>query len=85
MDSLETHSIGAAAAQARLPELLARVAAGDAITITEDGLPVARLVPVNCQQQATNRRDAIEGIKTLGRNLKLGDLRIVDMIHEGRR
>lgn len=32
-------------AQARLPELLDRVAAGDGVIITRDGLPVARLVP----------------------------------------
>lgn len=39
-------TVGAFAAKTHLAELLARVEAGQSITITKHGRPVARLVPV---------------------------------------
>ena len=37
-------AVSLADAQARLPELIAKVEAGDEVVITRDGTPVARLV-----------------------------------------
>ncbi len=40
-------TIGAFEAKTHLSELLARVEAGEQVTITKHGRPVARLVPIN--------------------------------------
>ncbi|OAI39350.1 hypothetical protein AYO38_07815 [bacterium SCGC AG-212-C10] len=39
-------TIGLQEATAQLPQLVARVEAGEEVTITRDGLPVARLAPI---------------------------------------
>ena len=78
-------SIGAYEAKTHFSELLEKVAAGEEITITRHGLPVARLVPVNKKATLAERREAIERIKTLSQGRRLRGLRIRDLINEGRR
>jgi prevent-host-death family protein len=80
-----THTIGAYDAKTHFSELLERVESGEEITITRHGSPVARLVPVKKKFTPQERREAIERIKKLSKGLSLGDLKIRDMIAEGRR
>jgi len=80
-----THSVGAYEAKTHFSELLEKVESGEQITITRHGTPVARLVPVKEMSTVKERRDAIERIAKLRGELSLGDLKIRDLIDEGRR
>ncbi|MGE3779782.1 MAG: type II toxin-antitoxin system Phd/YefM family antitoxin [Pirellulaceae bacterium] len=68
-----------------LSELLEKVEAGQEITITKHGSPVAKLVPVRKKATAKERAAAIQRIQTLGSSLRLGDVKIKDLIAEGRK
>jgi prevent-host-death family protein len=80
-----TGSVGAYDAKTHFSELLEKVEAGEEITITKHGTPVARLVPVAKIYTPAERREAIERIKTLSKGLSLGGVKIRDLINEGRR
>lgn len=70
----------------RLLALLAAVARGTEVVITNRGVLVARLVPANAAAERRERaRRAVEGIKQLGAGLSLGGLTINVLIEEGRR
>ena len=69
----------------RLRELLARVAAGDQVTITTDGRPVARLLPAEPARDEVKIRKAIEQMREMSKHLSLGGLKIKDLMNEGRR
>ena len=78
-----TRSIGAYEAKTHLPRLLDEVAAGDTITITKHGVPVALLVPAR-----PNRVD----VQSLAAELRafrekhpLRGVKIRDLIDDGRR
>ncbi len=80
-------TVGAYEAKTHLPRLLDEVAAGETITITKHGRPVAQLVP-----PADARRPDVGKIIEEWReyrkkhNITLGDdLTIRDLIEEGRR
>lgn len=77
--------VGAYDAKTHFSQLLEKVAAGEEITITRHGTPVARLVPIKRQSTVEERRAAIAGIKKLSKGLTLGGLKIRDLIEEGRR
>ena len=77
--------VGAYDAKTRFSELLARVETGEEITITRHGTPVARLVPVRKKSTAQDRRVAIQRWRESSRQLSLGNLRLRDLIAEGRR
>ena len=85
MSLQHTGSVGAYDAKTHFSELLEKVEAGEEITITRHGTPVARLVPVKKSYTAAERRAAIERIKKLSKGLSLGGLKIRDLINEGRR
>lgn len=75
--------IGVYQAKTHLPELLAKVAHGEQITITRHGQAIARLVPA----APVRERDVlkvIEDLKTLARG-RHADMPIKEMIAEGRR
>ena len=78
-------AIGAYDARTHFSELLQRVEAGEELTITRHGLPVARLVPVKRHATPDERRQAITRIRELARGNTLAGLRIKDLIAEGRR
>ena len=80
-----THRVGAYDAKTHFSELLERVEAGQEITITRHGSPVARLVPVTKRYSTQERRAAIARIAKLGEGLSLGGLKLRDLIAEGRR
>jgi len=72
-------------AKTHFSELLERVAGGEEITITRHGAPVARLSPVRRKSTPEKRRAAIESMRSLASRLRLGGVRIRDLIDEGRR
>ena len=87
MDSRPTE-FGSADAKARFSELLARVEAGESITIRRHGRAVARMVPVEQVPSADERRKSWDEWKAIRRaqDIRLGpDLTIKELIEEGRR
>lgn len=78
-------TVGAYEAKTHLPRLLDEVAAGETITITKHGVPVAQLVP----PPGVSRADVAAIIEEWQeyrrrRNITLGGLSIREMIEEGR-
>jgi prevent-host-death family protein len=77
-------TIGTFEAKTHLTRLLDRVAAGEQITITRHGTPIARLVPVKASS-SQQIRETIAKLKDFSRGQTLGALRVKDLINEGRR
>lgn len=78
--------IGAYEAKTHLPRLLDRVEAGEGLTITRHGRPVARLVPIDDDDRARARaaaRRIIERRNQLPRRVAITEL--IRTIHEGHR
>ena len=75
--------IGAYEAKTHLPRLLDEVAAGDTITITKHGVPVAMLVPAT--QARPDLSSTIADLRAFRARHPLNGLRIKDLIEEGRR
>ena len=71
-------------AEAKFSELLERAESGNEITITRDGTPVAKLVPVKRRVTAEQRGAAIEKWIAASRKISLGNLKFRDLINEGR-
>jgi prevent-host-death family protein len=76
--------IGAYEAKTHLPRLLDEVAAGEPITITKHGLPVAALVPVT-PRPTTSAREAVAGLRAFRRAHPLEGISLRELIDEGRR
>ncbi len=87
MDARSTE-FGSADAKARFSELLARVEAGETITISKHGKAIAQLVPVKNAMTVEERRKRIEEFiawrKQHGPRLQPGD-NVKEWINEGRR
>lgn len=81
----KTNAVGAYEAKTHLSELLEKVEAGEEITITKHGAPVAKLVPIKQGATVEERADAIQRIQKLAAGLSLGGLKVRDLINEGRR
>jgi prevent-host-death family protein len=81
----EGNSVGAYEAKTHFSQLLERVAAGEEITITRHGNPVARLVPALASPSIDSRREAILKMRELASRNRLGGLRVRDLIAEGRK
>lgn len=77
-------TVGSYEAKTHLPQLLARVAGGEEITITKHGVPIARLVPAHDTGQR-RIRETIEELKRFRKGRKLRGLSIHQLIEEGRR
>jgi prevent-host-death family protein len=82
---MNSHVVGAYHAKTHFSELLERVAAGEQITITRHGSPVARLVPVSSVPSADERRVAVQAMRELAKRNRLDGLRVKDLIAEGRK
>jgi len=78
-------TVGAYEAKTHLSELLEKVEAGEEITITRHGAPVAKLVPVKKKLSQEERVAAIQRIQELASGLSLRGLKVKDLISEGRR
>ena len=85
MVALQGNKVGAYEAKTHLSELLEKVEAGEEITITKHGAPVAKLVPVKKEVRPGERVAAIDRIQKLATGLSLGGLKVKDLIREGRR
>ena len=79
------NTVGAYEAKTHLSDLLEKVEAGEEITITKHGAPVAKLVPIRKEVSVEERAAAIRRIQTLANGLSLGGLKVKDLIREGRR
>ena len=77
--------VGAYEAKTHLSKLLEKVEAGEEITITKHGAPIARLVPVKKEASPQERLAAIERIQKLALGLSLDGLKVKDLIRQGRR
>ena len=79
-------TIGAYEAKTKLSALLDRVERGESLTITRNGRPVARLVPVTAQPGSV-----AEGLRALREELRAKGVKpftpeeIVELIHSGRK
>jgi len=77
--------VGASEAKTHLSQLLDEVAAGETVTITRRGEPVARLVPPSDDRPDANAAvDALEAFQR-GANITLDGASIRELIEEGRR
>lgn len=76
--------IGAYEAKIRFSKLLEKVEAGEEITITKHGTPVARLIPVKKKTTPQERKEAIERWKESSKGITLGGLKVRDPIDEWR-
>ncbi len=81
----QSRSVPIYEAKNRLSALLAEVAKGAEITITNRGDPVARLMPVTASADRERAHRAAAGLRELSRSLTLGDLTIKELVDEGRR
>jgi prevent-host-death family protein len=84
MAARSSNIIGAYDAKTRFSELLEKVEAGQEITITKHGNPVAKLVPLRSKSTPDQRRAAIFRWREISKGIKLRGLKIRDMIDEGR-
>ncbi len=78
-------TIGSYEAKTHLPALLKRVEAGETLTITRHGHPIARIVPIPDLSRLTPR-EAVERMREFGNGRTLGpDLTVKDLIEYGRK
>lgn len=80
-------TIGAFEAKTHFSRLLLRVKKGEVITITKQGEPVAKLVPIDEElQQVGSRHAAVKAIRELRKGVTLGKkLTVKQLIKEGRK
>ena len=77
-------TIGAYEAKTHLSKLLERVSKGERITITRHGVPVAVMLPPECQQKPDPGK-IISKLRTFRKQYRLDGLSLREMIEEGRR
>ena len=76
--------IGAFEAKNRLGQLLDLVEQGEEVVITRHGKAIARLVPAKAGISRAEAHEAARLIREMSRGVRLGGLRIKDLIDEGR-
>lgn len=77
-------TIPVAEVEGQLSTLLAEVAKGSEVTLTEAGLPVARIVPAAAAVPRESTDAFLERVRALRDGVTLGGLKIKDLIEEGR-
>lgn len=83
--SVTPTEIGAYEAKTHLSSILDRVAGGAEYTITKNGHPVARLIPIS-RTTVEERRATIEALLKFREQNKLGSKETLsDLINEGRK
>jgi prevent-host-death family protein len=78
------HHFGTFEAKNKLSALLDLVEAGEEVTITRNGKPVARLVPAEARD-VEKVRAAAAGLRAIRARSKPGPESLKDLINEGRR
>ena len=76
--------IGSFEAKNKLSALLDQVEHGAEIVITRHGKAVARLVPTEPGFDRNKAKRAAEGLRKASKGIRLGGLKIKDLINEGR-
>jgi prevent-host-death family protein len=76
-------TVGAYEAKTHLPRLLDEVAAGETITITKHGVPVATLAPVRAGRDSV--RAVADELRAFRDSHPLDGIKIRDLIEDGRR
>ncbi len=76
-------TVGAFEAKTNLSRLLDQVVAGEQVTITKHGVPVARIVAVDPDTEPAV--DVIKRLRMLSRGTSLGGDTIADLKAEGRK
>jgi prevent-host-death family protein len=76
--------VGTFEAKNRLSSLLDMVVAGEEVTITRNGKPIARLVPVETRD-LESVRSAAEGLRAIRVRSRPGPESLKDLVNEGRR
>ena len=75
--------VGVYEAKTHLPRLLEQVEAGETITITRHGKPVARLVPIEAQRR--DMSETIAAIRAFREKHSLDGISVKELIEEGRK
>ncbi len=75
---------GASEAKACWNALLKRVSKGEVIRITQRGIPVAKMVPVDARERV-HLKKVVQEIRELRKGATLGKSAIREFIDEGRR
>lgn len=83
----DTHQgvVGVAEAQETFTFLLKRVAGGEEITITDHGVPVARMIPARSVGSQERKQAALQKMDEIASRCRLDGLRIKNLSNEGRR
>ena len=76
--------VSTADAKNNLSALLGEVARGNEVTITKRGVPVAKLVPATPSFDREKARRAATGLREASRGVKLGGIKIKELVNEGR-
>jgi prevent-host-death family protein len=76
--------VGASEAENKLASLLDEVERGGEVIITRRGKPVAKLVPARMESSRRRAADAAARILARSKGVKLGGLKIKDLVDEGR-
>lgn len=71
-------------ARVTFPELMQQVRNGEVITITDAGVPVAKISPLG-EPKKFDGEAALARIRELRKGVTLGDISIRELIEEGRR
>ena len=77
-------TVGAFDAKTHLNRLLARVSKGETIRITRRGVPIAKLVPADREEQE-DPGEVARQIREARKGSTLGKITIRELINEGRR
>lgn len=76
--------VGAFEAKNKLGTLLDLVENGEEVLITRHGKAVARLVPASPSFDRAKARQAARGLLEISQGVKLGGLKIKDLVNESR-
>lgn len=76
-------TIGAYEAETHLPRLLEKVARGESITVTKQGMPMAMLVP-HPRSQRPEPATTVAALREFRRDIKLDGLSLRQLIEEER-
>jgi len=77
-------TVGAFTVKTHLSQLLRRVEKGESFTITKNGAPVARLVPID-EKPKPDVEKAIADLLEFRKQHPLNGLSVKELINEGRR
>lgn len=78
-------TVGAFQAKTHFSQLLDRVAAGEKITITRSGKPVALLIPVQPGRDKKTIQTLVEEIRATRKGTRLAGLGVKALVTEGRK